>query len=68
MMTYRADKEDDIEMEVDISDSLVSGSGGEEEVTHVFASLMMDIVDLMQNQFPKMVDKAPSLVMVSSPA
>ena len=59
-------------MEVDNSDSLVSGLGEEEkeskEVTHVPTSLMMAMIDLTQYQFLDMMDKAPSPMMVSSPA
>ncbi len=59
-------------MKVDISDSSMLGLREEEkeskDVTHVFVSLMMAIVDLTWDRFLEIVEKVTSPMIVSSPA
>ena len=51
--------------EVEVSESSRSSSGGvtkgSKEMTHVSASITMGCVDLTQDQFLDMVERAPSL-------
>ena len=56
-------------VEVEISDSSRSilGNGKEnKEVSHVLAMVVPKCVDLTKDQFPKMVDRMPSNLTISS--
>ena len=57
------------EVEEEISDSSKSnsGNGKEKEVSHVLTMVVPGCVDLTKDQFPKMMDRMPSPVMISSP-
>jgi len=59
------------EKEVEVSNSLMLGSGGatkgSEEMTHISSSITIGCVDFTQDQLPDMVERAPSPMTMSSP-
>jgi len=68
---YKEKKDEDMKVEVDILDSSVLSLREEDKerkkVTHVFASLTMNMVDLMHDYILEMVDdRVPSPTTVSS--